>query len=262
MSPVLSSFGGGSARGFGRAGLRLLLVPTITNVTFSQWSGTTYTGNNISFTIPVSGPYQVQFQLSSGQTFGLYGFSGTSPTINISNQFYSETCNNVSIRARLYNTSTATYLEWSNYYSTTIPTLPNGTQVSYTCSGCDIIYTLANGSCGTYTSNAGFSVTCCPPNVYSNPGWSFPGYAGIDIQWENPGPYDSFSGGVYVPQNNGQNWVYYPLSITSSYSGSLSAQTGYINMVDPGRSFCYSYNLSWTYNGQSYSHQWDSCYNT
>jgi hypothetical protein len=219
---------------------------------------------NISFTIPVSGPYQVQFQVSEGTSTGLTSMSAgtTSHTISINNSFYRQACTTVSIRARLYNTSTATYLEWGNYYTTSVPSVPAGNQISATCSGCNYIATLSNGGCGTYTQDNGVSSICCPPNVNSSPSWSFPGYAGITIQWEYPGPYDYFSGGVYVPQNNGQSWTYYPFSITNSSNGSLSAQTGYINQVDPARTFCYTYSLSWTYNGQYYSSDWDSCYNT
>jgi hypothetical protein len=217
---------------------------------------------DISFTIPVSGPYQVQFQVSEGTSTGLTSMSAgtTSHTISINNSFYRQACTTVSIRARLYNTSTATYLEWGNYYTTSVPSVPAGTQISATCSGCNYIATLSNGGCGTYTQDYGVSGTCCPPTIEWYPSYSFPGTATMTIYWEYPGNYTSFSGYVAGPQ--GGNYNSFNLSVTNSGPGYLTATTPYISGFNAGNTFCYHYDLSWEHNGTGYYSNFDACYNT
>ena len=174
MSPFLTTLGGGSVRGFGRgrkitAAVVVPQVPTITNLTFSYSGGATSMSTSIiSFTIPASGPYQIQYQLSDSAATGLSALPvTTSHTRDINGAFYREACTTISIRARLYNTSTATYLEWGNYYTTGVSAVPAGTVTATGCEGCNAVTYTSNGTCsgttnGTTTSTVYNSISCCP----------------------------------------------------------------------------------------------------
>jgi hypothetical protein len=92
----------------------------------------------------------------------------TSHTIEIAGAVPArEACTTISIRARLYNTSTATYLEWGNYYTTSVSAVPAGTVTATGCEGCNAVTYTSNGTCsgttnGTTTSTVYNSISCCP----------------------------------------------------------------------------------------------------
>jgi hypothetical protein len=123
--------------------------PTITNaITYGDGGGNNYV-YSLSFSIPSSGPYYIQVHnITTDSYFGLYGFSGTTGTVNASTGV---TCQNVSFRMRLFNYNTGQYLPFGPTYTLYVPPPLYGAYMGIAyCSGYTLYGYFANGSCGSY----------------------------------------------------------------------------------------------------------------
>ena len=123
------------------------------------------------------------------------------------------------IRVRITCTSTGGYSSYSNVITVTTSAgcPPYGTYISQFCSGCNLYYRYANGSCGTYDVNQGCTTAC--GGCCCSPGY---------------GTYlSSYCSGydLYYTYSDGCNGTY------SSLAESNSPTCGY----QPPANNCYSY---------------------
>jgi hypothetical protein len=227
MSPFLTTLGGGSTRGFGRAFRRItaLLGPTSAPTSLSapsiagtsvqlSWTNT----DNISQIRVYRGATLVT-TLSAAST--TYTNTGLSPITSYSFtvKYFKDAIEGSA----------------SNAVSITTLSCPSaGTQVSYYCSGCTAYVTYNDGNCGTYQSTESNSAQCCA-------------YLGYDVGslGSVSGPYQ-VSTGVYgefcstgAYPMAGIQWIYRH-STGQQYAGENNiygaecSQTQYSNLINFG----------------------------
>ena len=126
--------------------------------------------NSSSVTISVSYSNCTTMHFESSSNGG--GTWGTNSTGCASSFTYSGLASSTSymFRVRITCTSTGGYSGYSNVVtqSTSAGCPPYGTYLSQFCSGCNLYYRYANGSCGTYDVNQGCTTACggccCSPS--------------------------------------------------------------------------------------------------
>jgi len=139
-----------AARAFGMLGG--VIQPVVTSITSGNQNSLTVNWTNKSTT------NQILIYVNNvlNATIAANSTSGTITSL---------TCNTTYQISLAYNFG-GTPGPRTNNQSATVTPLANGTYLSQYCSGCSLIYSYSNGSCGTYTTNQGYNgSTCCPLQV-------------------------------------------------------------------------------------------------
>jgi hypothetical protein len=203
MSPFLTTLGGGSARGFGRAQL-ITASPTVTLTNVTSDNGGTAT---LYWTTNRSSGYNTLlfFNGNNGATQNSVSTSGSYPG-------FVGTCQNVNYQVKLQKISTGAIEASSNVINYTSLPYSYGTEISSTCSGCTRVVTYQGYTCGsTFTTNYSNNYSCCAP---------------LDWSFQNPNSNGTISWYVnhYMPNDN---WaIYYDLIHYDSGSAVQSGSFG------------------------------------
>lgn len=159
MTPLISSIGAASVRGLGRGRILTRLIPftSISSVTSDNNGSVT-----IAWTANQTTGYRIQLYVN-----GVLNVQGPA-TLTGSTVVNVGTCITRTYQMKLQNIATGIIEAESNSVTYESNAYVYGTELSFTCTGCNKSSTRSTGVCGgTYNDGTANSFSCCSPISYA-----------------------------------------------------------------------------------------------